>query len=265
MPDVRPEYLPQSRRGCHQPITYWRPTADSSVAIIAWRETSQVCSPTTPSAVTPPHCWNASTEAFVCDPKVPSIPCGVVFHWLGAPSVNTRWRYERRRRLPPCRRVGMGPPSGRASQVCGPTIPSTVRPCPCWKVLTAALSSAQRSRPQRHPSRPFDARLVHPPYWIACGSWTDCWLTWVWHRRLLNFMLSAHHLPGFALNQGGTDKIIAMNIHPSAVDLFRHASYNIALIFHLAALIYQGPWLNILAAPLTDVEHIITPAGKIIS
>jgi hypothetical protein len=34
-----------------------------------------------------------------------------------------------------------------------------------------------------------------------------------------------------------------MSIHPSAVDLARHASYNMVLIVHLAALIYQAPSL----------------------
>src|SRR6185437_13852725 len=75
-----------------QPITYCSPTVDSRVADAAWSETLQVWSPTTPSTMMCAQVWNASTDATVCWPKMPSIPWGVTPpHWE-APFVSTVWR-----------------------------------------------------------------------------------------------------------------------------------------------------------------------------
>src|SRR5262249_62198605 len=68
------------------------PTAVSNVALAACNETSHVCSPTSPSAVTPPHFWNALTEAAVAGPKFPSIAPGGMFHWPEAPFKRIFWR-----------------------------------------------------------------------------------------------------------------------------------------------------------------------------
>jgi hypothetical protein len=41
--------------------------------------------------------------------------------------------------------VGIGPPSGRAVHVTGPTIPSTVSPAPCWNCFTAVSSCGPKT------------------------------------------------------------------------------------------------------------------------
>ena len=41
--------------------------------------------------------------------------------------------------------VGIGPPSGRAAHVAGPTIPSTVSPAPCWNCSTAVSSCGPKT------------------------------------------------------------------------------------------------------------------------
>jgi len=81
--------------------------------------------------------WNASTEALVFGPKLPSIAPGVVFHCPDAPLVSTRCRLRTTSPVDPTFKVGMGLPSGRAAQVAGPTMPSTTKPAPSWKSLTA--------------------------------------------------------------------------------------------------------------------------------
>ena len=73
----------------------------------------------------------------VFGPKLPSIAPGVVFHCPDAPLVSTRCRLRTTSPVDPTFKVGIGLPSGRAAQVAGPTIPSTTKPAPSWKSLTA--------------------------------------------------------------------------------------------------------------------------------
>jgi hypothetical protein len=69
---------------------------------------------------------------------MPSIPFGVVIHWPGAPLVSSVCRLETTAPDDPSDNVGIGPPSGKAFQVNGPTMPSAVSPEPLWKNFTAA-------------------------------------------------------------------------------------------------------------------------------
>ena len=70
-----------------------------------------------------------STESRVSGPNAPSMGPGAV-HWPGAPLVRTLWRLLTTGPPDPSSSVGIGPPSGRAFHVSGPTMPSGARPAP---------------------------------------------------------------------------------------------------------------------------------------
>jgi hypothetical protein len=82
---------------------------------------------------------------FVCGPKLPLIPCGVVFHCPDAPLVSNVCKLLTTAPVEPSCSVGIGPPSGKAAHVAAPTIPSTVNPAPCWNCLTAVSSCGPKT------------------------------------------------------------------------------------------------------------------------
>src|ERR1051325_11682444 len=116
--------------------TVVRPDSDARVAPAAPAETHHVWSPTTPSTSTPRSCWYAFTAASVFGPKSPStVPGSVVaVPYFFRPFCNAVTT------LPEAPRdnTGVFGSAGSACQVIGPTTPSTVRPAPCWKSLTAS-------------------------------------------------------------------------------------------------------------------------------
>ena len=116
-------------------------------------------------------------EAFVCGPKLPSIPCGFMFHCPGAPLVSNVCKLSTTDPVEPSCSVGIGPPSGRAAQVTGPTIPSTVSPAPCWNCLTAVSTCGPKTPSTVSPglgvrrsarSNRFTASPVAPRLIVGC-------------------------------------------------------------------------------------------------
>jgi len=63
----------------------------------------------------------------------------------GAPLVSNVCKLLTTAPVEPSCSVGIGPPSGRAAHVAGPTIPSIVNPAPCWNRLTAVSTFGLRT------------------------------------------------------------------------------------------------------------------------